>query len=154
MRQLLYKTPEAVKLSRAIRLAHLQSQPNQATSIVVTGMGKVLLGLRRDTKKWTLPGGKLESGEVPLMGALRELYEETGLTAPSLTYLNTRKSERDWDVHIFKYSCYPKSCYGWNDPDNEVEVWQWVDYLCGLPLHVVENLQHNPNFGLIESGLL
>ena len=29
---------------------------------------------------WTLPGGGLEHGEEPIVGALRELEEETGLT--------------------------------------------------------------------------
>jgi 8-oxo-dGTP diphosphatase len=31
--------------------------------------------------QWTLPGGGLEHGEEPAMGALRELAEETGLEA-------------------------------------------------------------------------
>lgn len=32
--------------------------------------------------RWMLPGGGLHRGERPLSGALRELYEETGLRLP------------------------------------------------------------------------
>jgi 8-oxo-dGTP diphosphatase len=32
---------------------------------------------------WSPPGGKLEPGESPLRGAMRELLEETGIRAPS-----------------------------------------------------------------------
>lgn len=35
----------------------------------------------RDSGKWTMPGGGMEWGENPTQTALRELFEETGLTA-------------------------------------------------------------------------
>lgn len=34
-----------------------------------------------DTGKWTMPGGEMEWGESPTATALRELEEETGLSA-------------------------------------------------------------------------
>ena len=37
------------------------------------------LGMRRHAGQWALPGGRLEPGESPLDGALRELDEELGL---------------------------------------------------------------------------
>lgn len=46
--------------------------------------GRVLLGRRtrgRDAGKWCIPCGRLEWGEDVRAGALRELEEETGLTA-------------------------------------------------------------------------
>lgn len=40
-------------------------------------------GLRRHGGQWALPGGRLDPGEAPEEGALRELEEEIGLTLPA-----------------------------------------------------------------------
>lgn len=43
---------------------------------------RVLLGRRKGALgggQWCFPGGALEPGETPAAGAIRELYEETGL---------------------------------------------------------------------------
>jgi 8-oxo-dGTP pyrophosphatase MutT (NUDIX family) len=53
---------------------------------------KVLL-LKNERDEWELPGGKLESGEVPEMCCERELLEETGLLV---------KAEKLLDVWIYK----------------------------------------------------
>ena len=42
--------------------------------------GKILLSLRTDNGLWNLPGGRLEPGESPTEGLVREVKEETGLT--------------------------------------------------------------------------
>ncbi|MDR3083343.1 MAG: NUDIX domain-containing protein [Streptomyces sp.] len=42
--------------------------------------GRVLLG-RSTRGMWELPGGRIETGEVAQVSAVRELAEETGLTA-------------------------------------------------------------------------
>lgn len=39
---------------------------------------------RDGTEVWELPGGGLEDGEIPVDGARRELYEETGIVAGEL----------------------------------------------------------------------
>jgi len=41
--------------------------------------GRVLLCHRRDLDIWNLPGGSVESGELPNEAAVRETKEETGL---------------------------------------------------------------------------
>jgi len=38
--------------------------------------------LKRHAGQWALPGGRLEPGETPSQGALRELTEELGLVVP------------------------------------------------------------------------
>jgi mutator protein MutT len=43
--------------------------------------------LRRHGGQWALPGGRLDPGETPETGALRELEEEVGLTLPPASLL-------------------------------------------------------------------
>lgn len=53
----------------------------QYTVIVATRGGageKEFLMVRHKTRGWELPGGKIESNEGPVHGALREFREETG----------------------------------------------------------------------------
>lgn len=47
--------------------------------IVFDEDGRVLMIRRDDIFTWALPGGSLESGELPIEGAIREVHEETGL---------------------------------------------------------------------------
>lgn len=44
---------------------------------------KVLLQLRKDVNKWCIPGGLMELGETFFECAIREVFEETGLTVNS-----------------------------------------------------------------------
>ncbi len=56
------------------------SQFNIAAFVVIFDRnGRVLLSHRRDLKIWNLPGGGVESGELPNEAAIRETREETGL---------------------------------------------------------------------------
>ena len=53
------------------------------TIMVVRG-GKILMGLRQGTETadglWAYPGGRMDYGEDPVTGVIRELFEETGMT--------------------------------------------------------------------------
>jgi mutator protein MutT len=45
---------------------------------------------REPSKGWlAFPGGRREHGETPQEAAIRELHEETGITATEVTYLTT-----------------------------------------------------------------
>lgn len=48
-------------------------------AIILDSEKRVLLCHRRDFDLWNLPGGKLEQGESPWEGVMREVKEETGL---------------------------------------------------------------------------
>ncbi|MFN2108804.1 MAG: NUDIX hydrolase, partial [Anaerolineae bacterium] len=50
-----------------------------AFAIIFDADGRVLLCHRRDMDLWTLPGGGMESGELPTHAVIREVKEETGL---------------------------------------------------------------------------
>ena len=53
-----------------------------ADPIVITSQPqpKILLVQRRDNGMWALPGGFIDPGETALLAAIRETYEETGVT--------------------------------------------------------------------------
>ena len=89
---------EALRDTLAAHLARFERRRVQdaerrsaAVAVVVVpdeqGNAAVLLtlraaGLRRHGGQWALPGGRLEAGETPELGALRELEEEIGLALP------------------------------------------------------------------------
>lgn len=50
------------------------------SAIVVDDAGRVLLQRSRDTGRWNTIGGLLEPGEAPAAAAVREVFEETGVT--------------------------------------------------------------------------
>jgi len=50
-----------------------------AFAIILNEAGQVLLSHRRDFDAWNLPGGGVESGELPTEAVVREVQEETGL---------------------------------------------------------------------------
>jgi 8-oxo-dGTP diphosphatase len=62
-----------------------------AAAIAVVLRGERLLLVRRshkpDAGRWGFPGGKIEPGETVIAAALRELAEETGVTAEPVEVL-------------------------------------------------------------------
>ena len=55
-----------------------------ATTLVFNEKNELLLNLRTDTNTWGIPGGSMELFETIEETAIRELREETGLTADRL----------------------------------------------------------------------
>lgn len=73
-----------------------------AGGLVTNDEGKLLFILRRG--KWDLPKGKLDPGETPEQGAVREVSEETGLQQLSLQHhlVNTYHTYDDSGHHLLK----------------------------------------------------
>jgi 8-oxo-dGTP pyrophosphatase MutT (NUDIX family) len=66
-----------------------------ATVIVFNDKREVLLQHRSDINKWGFPGGVMEFGETLEETAARELYEETGLRASDLKFIDILSGEKE-----------------------------------------------------------
>lgn len=93
----------------------------QLVDIAVRRMSdqKFLGVTNRKYRGWTTPGGKLEAGEDPTLGACRELEEETGLVAsPSqLNYVGFFEHKwREFDVRCHGYWCWLEELEGVQEP--------------------------------------
>ncbi|MEU3028730.1 NUDIX hydrolase [Streptomyces incarnatus] len=71
-------TPDFIRTLRASAGHQLLWLPG-VTAIVFDDAGRVLLGRRTDTRKWSVIGGIAEPGEQPADCAAREVFEETAV---------------------------------------------------------------------------
>ncbi|MER6215218.1 NUDIX hydrolase [Streptomyces sp. NPDC001272] len=72
-------TPEFIRAVRAAGAGHLLLLLPGVTAVVFDDQGRVLLGRRADTGRWSVVGGIAEPGEQPAETAVREVYEETAV---------------------------------------------------------------------------
>ncbi|MEU1460484.1 NUDIX domain-containing protein [Streptomyces sp. NPDC005727] len=72
-------TPDFIRTLRASAGQQLLWLPG-VTAIVFDDDGRVLLGRRSDTRKWSVIGGIPDPGEQPAACAVREVFEETAVT--------------------------------------------------------------------------
>jgi 8-oxo-dGTP diphosphatase len=75
-----------------------------AFAIISDQQGRVLLCHRRDMDAWNLPGGGVESGELPTEAVIREVREETGLEA-AVERLVGVYGKTDRDELVFSFIC-------------------------------------------------
>ena len=118
----------------------------RVAAIAILNDHHLLMGRRRDTGKWTNPGGHLNEGEDPVAGAVREVQEETGLTLDPHLFrkLESRIVKKPGgekiEVHGFRVDLRTKpSTTIVADPDEEVQRWKWVKTDTDLE-HIVDNL--------------
>ena len=75
-----------------------------AFAIVFDADRRVLLCHRTDLDVWNLPGGAVESGELPTEAVIREVEEETGLTV-EIERLAGIYGKDDKDELVFSFVC-------------------------------------------------
>ncbi len=75
-----------------------------AFAVIFDDAGRVLLCHRRDIDMWNLPGGGMESGELPTEAVIREVKEETGLDV-TVGRLIGVYGKRDRDDVVFAFTC-------------------------------------------------
>ncbi|MFI7605051.1 NUDIX hydrolase [Micromonospora sp. NPDC049366] len=79
--QLFYRLPIPVR-RRLVRLAvpkYIVGAVTLVRDAEAEGAGRLLLLRQPPGTRWTLPAGLLQRGEAPVVGAARELHEETGI---------------------------------------------------------------------------
>jgi 8-oxo-dGTP pyrophosphatase MutT (NUDIX family) len=113
--------------------------------------GRILMGRRADNARWTTPGGHLEPGEAPLDGAVRELWEESGISVSDLRYLGSGSTGTGYIVHAFRADSVSVEPVSHNDPDAEITDWRWVEV--PLPDDVRGSLHAPKNVTLALCGL-
>ncbi len=75
-----------------------------AFAIIFNAQGQVLLSHRRDVDMWNLPGGGMESRELPTEAVIREVMEETGLEV-TVERLVGVYGKVDKDDLVFAFVC-------------------------------------------------
>jgi 8-oxo-dGTP diphosphatase len=95
----------------------------------VNGGTEVVLIRRPLRDDWTLPKGKLKNGEHPIIGAVREVQEETGLTPVLGRRLPPQRYLKDgWPKQVEWWAATPAEPGGIIDykPNDEVDAVEWV----------------------------
>jgi 8-oxo-dGTP pyrophosphatase MutT (NUDIX family) len=126
------------------QLTKAERDQKQVASIAAFNKdGMLLFGRRNDNGKWTLPGGHFEPGEDKNKAAVRELYEETGLTPVGMRYLGAKQGGRNGEVMVHAFAASVKGDVSFqNDPDQEFAEAKWVNPQA-IPSEIMDNL-HNP----------
>jgi 8-oxo-dGTP diphosphatase len=76
-----------------------------AFAVIFDEHGQVLLCHRRDLDVWNLPGGGVESGELPTEAVIREVMEETGLEV-AIERLVGVYGKTNKDELVFSFICH------------------------------------------------
>lgn len=111
---------------------------------------KVLLVKRRDFPLWDLPGGVVESDELPSEAAMREMYEETGYEV-QIDYEFARyidKTRNDCQ-HLFKSHIINGEL---KRTTTETRDLRWFS-LNRLPLLIIPNRKRQIRDALITTGI-
>lgn len=117
------------ELENLVRNGKMKSGNNYGAGVILVhpNTGEILIAKRTDTKNYCTPGGKIEVGETPLQGAVRETLEESGIQVNSLILydvaMHTADNGKNWTSFMFitdDFTGEPKN------QESEVEPWEWM----------------------------
>lgn len=118
-------------VDRATAISRAPKKRSGVAALVFDGAGRILLVKPTYKEGWVLPGGALEDNESPAEGCARELYEETGLAAPSLRFLcldYQRTEEGDSFQFVFYAGTISEAqASAVRLPPEELSDWQFVE---------------------------
>ena len=89
------------------------TKPTKIAIAVVKNGDRFLVGQRSQDQVlaglWEFPGGKIEAGESDLEAAVRECFEETGVTVAAVgRYMTVEYSYKHGDLQLNFMACEPK----------------------------------------------
>lgn len=108
----------------AVRLGGTPLFTVGAFAIIFDNQGRVLLVHRRDMDVWELPGGGVESGELPTEAAVREVREESGLEVTVERLVGVYGKEAK-DELVFAFVC--RAVGGVLGPSDETDACAFFD---------------------------
>lgn len=117
---------------------------------------KILLARRKDTKTWATPGGKIEPGETPKQGVLRETKEESNVTVNSMICYDycahlAENNGKNWLDFLFISSDFDYS--NLKNQETEMEKFEWATIEQALQLDLFPPSRKGLEIA-IEKGIL
>jgi ADP-ribose pyrophosphatase YjhB (NUDIX family) len=113
-----------------------------AFAVIFDGQRHVLLCHRRDMDVWNLPGGRVESGELPTEAVVRETREETGLEVTVERLVGVCGKEEK-DELVFAFLCRVVGGeLGLSDEDDACEFFDVDAIPCNTSPKQVERIRY------------
>mgnify|MGYP000892350412 FL=1 len=140
----------------------MKSGNNYGTGMLIIHpeTGEILLGIRSDTKNWCSPGGKVELGESPLQGVLRETLEESGIVVQSCMFydyeMHTAENGKNWTSFMFASNSFDSTNLLAQQGEIDGE-WGWypLDYALTMNLFppTRKSIERAIQAGVLEGSL-
>ena len=106
----------------------MRSRLRRRASVVVVRNGRVLL-VSDGSGRFLLPGGGIKPGEQPMAAAVRELHEETRLTATRAEYLFA------WESSTNRHHVFLVEANGEVEIGPEIREFHWWDRQQPVPTY-------------------